>query len=138
MRKELKEIEKKLADNGWTLSVPARDGEMSEYVKNYNNGENVIGIEIALESCSLGVYGRYGIGCVQIIKYEQDMPYIRDDIRNMQRLISKTERELLQAGIPFRPTYLFCDCTEGILGDNLDLRDKYHLDEYEKEDWDND
>ncbi len=64
MRKELKEIEKKLTDNGWTLSVPARDDEMSEYVKNYNNGENVIGIEIALEPCSLGVYGRYGIGCV--------------------------------------------------------------------------
>ena len=137
MRKELKEIEKKLTDNGWTLSVPARDDEMSEYVKNYNNGENVIGIEIALESCSLGVYGRYGIGCVQIIKYEQNMPYIRDDIRNMQRLINKTERELLQAGIPFRPTYLFGDCTEGMLGDNLDLRDKYHLDEYEKEDWGN-
>lgn len=138
MRKELEEIEKKLTDNGWTLSVPARDGEMSEYVKNYNNGENVIGIEIALEPCSLGVYGRYGIGCVQIIKYEQNMPYIRDDIKSMQRLINKTERELLQAGIPFRPTYLFCDCTEGMLGDNLDLRDKYHLDEYEKEDWGND
>lgn len=138
MRKELKEIEKKLTDNGWTLSVPARDDEMSEYVKNYNNGENVIGIEIALEPCSLGVYGRYGIGCVQIIKYEQNMPYIRDDIKNMQRLINKTERELLQAGIPFRPTYLFCDCTEGMLGDNLDLRDKYHLDEYEKKDWGND
>ena len=135
MRKELKEIEKKLTDNGWTLSVPARDDEMSEYIKNYNNGENVIGIEIALESCSLGVYGRYGVGCVQIIKYEQNMPYIRDDIKNMQKLINKTERELLQAGIPFRPTYLFCDCTEGMLGDNLDLRDKYHLDEYEKEDW---
>ena len=138
MRKELEEIEKKLTGNGWTLSVPARDGEMSEYVKNYNNGENVIGIEIALEPCSLGVYGRYGIGCVQIIKYEQNMPYIRDDIKSMQRLINKTERELLQAGIPFRPTYLFCDCTEGMLGDNLDLRDKYHLDEYEKEDWGND
>lgn len=134
MRKELEEIEKKLTDNGWTLLVPARDGEMSEYVKNYNNGKNVIGIEIALEPCSLGVYGRYGIGCVQIIKYEQNMPYIRDDIKNMQRLINKTERELLQAGIPFRPTYLFCNCTEGMLGDNLDLRDKYHLDEYEKED----
>lgn len=138
MRKELEEIEKKLTDNGLTLSVPARDDEMSEYVKNYNNGENVIGIEIALEPCSLGVYGRYGIGCVQIIKYEQNMPYIRDDIKNMQRLINKTERELLQAGIPFRPTYLFCDCTEGMLRDNLDLRDKYHLDEYEKEDWGND
>lgn len=138
MRKGLEEIEKKLTGNGWTLSVPARDGEMSEYVKNYNNGENVIGIEIALEPCSLGVYGRYGIGCIQIIKYEQNMPYIRDDIKNMQRLINKTERELLQAGIPFRPTYLFCDCTEGMLGDNLDLRDKYHLDEYEKEDRGND
>lgn len=134
MRKECEEIEKILIENGWTLSVPAKDDEMSEYVKNYNNGENVIGIEIALESCSLGVYGRYGIGCIQIIKYEQNMPYIRDDIKNMQRLINKTERELLQAGIPFRPTYLFCDCTECMLGDNLDLRDKYHLDEYEKED----
>ena len=40
MRKELKEIEKKLTDNGWTLSVPARDDEMSEYMKNYNNGKN--------------------------------------------------------------------------------------------------
>ena len=138
MRKELKEIERRLTDNGWTLSVPARDDEMSEYVKNYNNGENVIGIEIALEPCSLGVYGRYGIGCVQIIKYEQNMPYIRDDIKNMQMLINKAERELLQAGIPFRPTYLFGDCTEVMLGDNLDLRDKYHLDEYEKEDWGND
>ena len=134
MRKELKEIEKILNDNGWVLSVPARDDEMSEYVKNYNNGENVIGIEIALESCSLGVYGHYGIGCVQLVKFEQDPPYIRDDIRSMQRLISNAERELLQAGVPFRPTYLFWDCTEDLLGDNLDLREKYHLDEYEKED----
>lgn len=138
MRKELKEIERKLIDDGWTLSVPARDDEMSEYVKNYNNGENVIGIEIALEPCSLGVYGRYGVGCVQIIKFEQSMPYIRDDIRRMQSLINNTERELLQAGIPFRPTYLFGDCTEGLLGDNFDLRGKYHLNEYEKEDWGDD
>ncbi len=33
MRKELTEIEKNLIKNGWTLSVPARDDEMSEYVK---------------------------------------------------------------------------------------------------------
>ncbi len=135
MRKELREIEKHLIENGWVLSAPAKDDEMSEYVKSYNNGENVIGIEIALEPCSLGVYGRYGVGCVQLVKFEQDMPYIRDDIRRMQTLINNAERELLKARIPFRPTYLFGDCTESLLGDNLDLREKYHLEKYEKEDW---
>ncbi len=138
MRKELKEIEKKLTDNGWTLSVPARDGEMSEYVKNYNNGENVIGIEIALEPCSLGVYGHYGIGSIQIVKFEADMPYIRDDLRRMQQLITEAERDLIKAGIPFRPTYGFSNCLEYNLGENLDLRKKYNLDQYEKEDWSND
>lgn len=135
MRKELKEIEKLLVENGWTLSAPAKEGEMSEYVKAYNNGENVVGIEIALEPCSLDCYGRYGVGCVQIVRYEQDMPYIRDDIRQMQNLLKNAERELLKVGIPFRPTYLFCDCTEGMLGDNVALRERYHLAEYEKEDF---
>ncbi len=138
LRKELKEIERLLIENGWVLSVQAKDDEMTEYVKNYNNGENVIGIEIALDPCSLGVYGRYGMGCVQIIKFEQDMPYIRDDIRRMQTLINNAERELLKTGVPFRPTYLFGDCSEVLLGDNLDLREKYHLAEYEKEDWSDD
>lgn len=135
MRKELKEIEKNLTDNGWTLSVPAKDGEMSEYVKNYNNGKNVIGIEIALEPCSLGVYGYYGIGCIQIVKFEADMPYIRDDLRRMQQLIAEAEHDLIKAGIPFRPTYGFSNCLEYNLGENLDLRKKYNLDQYEKEDW---
>ena len=138
MREEMKKIHNRLIENGWVLSVPAKEGEMAEYVKNYNNGENVMGIEIALDACSLGCYGRYGIGCVQIIKFEQEMPYIRDDIRNMQNLIKRTERELLEAGIPFRPSYLFVDCTETMLNDNIDLRDKYHLMQYEKEDWEND
>ena len=83
VRTELKEIEKKLTENGWVLSVPATEGEMAEYVRSYNNGDNVIGIEIALEPCSLGCYGHYGIGCVQIVKFESDMPYIRDDIKRM-------------------------------------------------------
>ena len=135
MRKELKEIEKKLIDNGWTLSVPAKDDDMAEYVKNYNNGENVIGIEIALEPCSLGVYGHYGIGSIQIVKFEADMPYIRDDLRRMQQLIAEAERDLIKAGIPFRPTYGFINCLEYNLGENLDLRKKYNLDQYEKEDW---
>ena len=33
MRKELKEIENNLIKSGWTLSVPARDDEMSEHAK---------------------------------------------------------------------------------------------------------
>ncbi len=135
MRKELKEIEKKLTDNGWTLSVPARDDEISEYVKNYNNGENVIGIEIALKPCSLGVYGHYGIGCIQIAKFEADTPYIRDDLRRMQQLFAEAERDLIKAGIPFRPTYGFSNYLEYNLEKNLDLRKKYNLDQDEKEDW---
>lgn len=135
MRKELKEIEENLIDNGWTLSVPAKDDEMSEYVKSYNDGENVIGIEIALEPCSLGVYGHYGIGCIKIVKFEADMPYIRDDLRRMQQLIAEAERDLIKAGIPFRPTYGFSNCLEHNLGKNLDSRKGYNLDQYEKEDW---
>lgn len=138
MRKELKEVEKNLTSDGWTLSVPAKEDEMSVYVKNYNNGENVIGIEIALEPCSLGVYGHYGIGCIQIVKFEADMPYISDDLRRMQQLISEAERDLVKAGIPFRPTYGFSNFLEHNLGENLDLRKKYNLDQYEEEDLNDD
>lgn len=134
MKKELKEIEKNLTDNGWILSVPAKEDEVSEYVKSYNDGKNVIGIEIALEPCSLGVYGYYGIGCIQIVKFEEDMPYIRDDLKRMQQLITEAERDLVKAGIPFRPTYGFSNCLEYNLGENLDLRKKYNLDQYEEED----
>lgn len=134
MREELKEVEKLLVKNGWTLSVPAKDNEMTEYVKAYDNGWNVVGIEIALEPCSLGCYGRYGVGCVQVVKYEQDMPYMRFDLGQMQNLIKNAERELLEIGVPFRPTYLFCDCTEKLLGDNIKLREKYRLNECEEED----
>lgn len=135
MREELREIEKKLVDNGWVLSVPAKEEEMAEYVKSYNNGENVVGIEIALDKCSLGCYGHYGIGCIQLVKYEADMPYIRDDFRRMQEIIYEAEKDLIKAGIPFRPTYAFSQCTEHYLGENLQLREQYHLNEYEKEDW---
>ena len=135
MRKEVsKKIEKQLAENGWTLSVPAKEDEMAEYVKSYDHGENVIGIEIALAPCSLGVYGSYGIGCVQIIKFEQDLPYIREDIKRMQELIFNAEDDLLKASIPFRPTYGFGRRLEHSLQRNLDLRERYHLDQYENED----
>ena len=132
MRAECKEIEKILIENGWTLSVPAKEGEMSEYVKNYD--DNVIGIEIALEPCSLDCYGRYGVGCVQLVKFEADMPYIRSDFERMYELIYKAEHDLIKIGVPFRPTYGFGNCIEYLIGKNLDLREKYHLDQYEKED----
>ena len=53
----------------------------------------------------------------------------------MQQLIAEAERDLIKAGIPFRPTYGFSNCLEYNLGENLDLRKKYNLDQYEKEDW---
>lgn len=132
LRNEFKEIEKHLNENGWTLSVPATEGEMTEYVKKYD--DNVIGIEIALEPCSLDCYGRYGVCCVQIVKFETDMPYIRSDLARMYELIYRAELDLIKIGVPFRPTYGFGKSTEYLLGKNLDLREKYHLEQYERED----
>lgn len=134
MRPELRQIDELLAVNGWVLSVPAKEGEMSEYVRQYPDG-NVIGIEIALEDLSLGCYGHYGVGSVQIVKFQYDPPYIREDMRQMVKLIDNAEQDLLKAGIPFRPTYGFGKNLEFSLGDNLELRDKYHLKELEEIDW---
>ena len=133
MREELKTIEKILRDNGWTQAAPTKPDEMTEFVKPYY--ENVIGIEIALEPTSLGCYGHYGVGCVQLVKYEADMPYIRSDFNRMKELIEQAEYDLVKIGVPFRPTYGFGKCTEYLLGENLTLREKYDLHQYEKEDW---
>ena len=134
MREFANKIDKILRDNGFVQSVVPKEGgiaEMAEYVKNYY--DNVMGIEIALEPCSLDCYGYYGVGCVQIVKYENDAPYIRDDIRRMQELIFETEKELVKLKVPFRPTYGFGKNTECYLGKNLDLREEYKLTKYEKE-----
>ena len=137
MREELKEIEKILQKNGWVQAAPTQPDEMTEFVKNTAD-DDVVGIEIALEKTSLPCYGRYGIGCIQIVKYGQPAPYIRDDIRNMEKIILDAEKELLNIGVPFRPTYGFGFALENNLGRNLDLREKYNLDQFEKEDWRND
>lgn len=132
MMVQFEEIDKNLRKNGWIPSVLEKEDELGEYVKNYGN--NVIGIEICLDTCSLGVYGRYGVCSVQIIKYEYNMPYIKDDIRRMQQLFEDAERDLLKAGVPFRPTYGFSgQCLESRLHDNLDLRSKYQMDKLEQE-----
>lgn len=135
MRKEFKEIDKILKENGWVQTVTPNEDEdiMSEYVKAYE--ENTIGIEIALEPGSLWVGERYGVYCVQIYHFQYKMPYSRDDIKWMQELIYKAENELIKIGVPFRPTYGFGTCLEHNLGVNLELREKYHLDQYEKEDF---
>lgn len=51
-------------------------------------------------------------------------------------IIEDAEVELITNGVPFRPTYAFLKNTEHYLGVNIDLRDKYHLNDYEKE-WEN-
>lgn len=135
MRKEFKEIDKILKENGWVQTVAASEDEMSEFVKAY--GDNTIGIEIALNPCSIGVYGNYGVCSVMLCKFANKMPYIRDDLKWMQELICKAENELIKVGVPFRPTYGFGTHLEHNLGENLKLREKYHLDQYEKEDFAN-
>ena len=129
-KKEARKIERALQKNGWTQSVVAREGEMAEYIKAY--GDTVVGIEIALEPGSLNCYGYYGVGCVQIVKYETGFPYIRDDLRTMREYIESAECELLKIGVPFRPTYGFGRDLEYNLGRNDDLRRKYNLTIYEE------
>jgi len=135
MKSELKEIEKILLNLGWIQSnSPSPDDDImdtTEFVKSYYG--NTIGIEVALEDFSLDCYGRYGVCSVYIVKYDQSFPYLRDDIKRMQNLIQDVEIELITNDVPFRPTYAFIKNTEHYIGVNLDLRDKYNLDEYEKE-----
>ena len=133
MRDELREVKKILKDNGWVQTVEPAEGEMAEFVKGY--GDNTVGIEIALHKCSRDCYGSYGVGCIQICRFEAPMPYIRDDLRQMQRLICDAEKELVKIGVPFRPTYGFGECLEYLLGKNIELREKYNLAVYEKEDF---
>ena len=138
-RGELKEIDKLLSSNGWVLSAPSREDEKgvpltAEYVKGYYNGEGVVIIEVALTPEDLGCYGYYGICSVQILRHFNPVPYNRDDLREMGEMITDAEKELLELGVPFRPNYGFESFLERSLEQNLKLRGKYHLAEFEIED----
>lgn len=139
VRDELREIEKLLSSNGWVLSAPSRKDEKgnpqtAEYVKGYYDGEGVVIIQVALTPEDLGCYGRYGICSVQVLRHYNPIPYNRDDLREMGELITDAEQELLELSIPFRPNYGFGKRLEYSIEKSLELREKYHLAQYEKED----
>ncbi len=135
MRKEFEQIDKILRENGWISSNQPEYSELSEYIKSYDKGDNVVGIEVALDRDALGAYGFYGICGVNLTRFRSPMPYGKDDIKEMGRIIGRAEEELLKIEVPFRPTYAFSSAIEHHLGVNLDLRDKYNLQHYEDEDW---
>ena len=137
MREELKKIEEILLNNGWNLMSPSRKEHNdapypAEYFKTYE-GNRKVSIEVALVPDDLACYWYYGVCSVQIFEF-YNPPFARGDLRDMIALLDKTEQELLDAGVPFRPDYGFGSKLEGSLGRNLELRAKYHLSEFER--WD--
>ena len=118
-----------LKANGWTFCGIQNDEE--KYVKDFDDITMLVEIELTPES--LGAYGYYGIGCLHIMRFNHEPPYMKHDIKVMLDAFSEAETDLLKMNVPFRANYVFQSYNEHHLCMNLDLRKKYDLYNLEKE-----
>ena len=144
MNKEKYEPLHILCRNGWTwhcyrndpiIQMNDPDDEYEVYTNTFL-GWYTTTVRAAISQCSdhLCIYGHYGVLWLDVVKYECDPPYSRNDMEDMLTVLKYAEEHLLKIGMPFTPDYKFHgNDPEAMRQRNMELRQLYDLDALEKE-----
>jgi hypothetical protein len=122
-----------LGRTGWTLTEKGTGTNYDTYEISLNLVR--IRIEAALTEEQASELGYFGICALYIQGYGRE-EILSGDIERMTAAMDTAERNLLSAGIPFRPDYRFTRTLVWGSGRkyeiNEELRTRYHLEEAEK------
>ena len=119
-----------LQKDGWGRHKKPDPCEFDLFTKE-DEERNIMGVRISLDEQTFKSCGYYGAANVEIHDF-YPMPYDIDDLEKMKATIFKTEKSLLENGVPFCSDYKFSGSVfETMLERNRLLRADYKLDQLE-------